>query len=84
MIGKGSLMVKYSKIGLSPSSKLELRLSEKLVRDCILGFFLVFSFLVIGVDDNALFGEFRVFDDDESDISLLCVSFGVMNIASSR
>lgn len=46
--------------------------------------FLIFSDRSIYIDGNTFFGEFGGFDDDESDISLLYVLFGVLDIASSR
>lgn len=77
-------MVKCSMIGLSSSFKFVSRLSDEFVRDYILSFLLVFSFFVVGEDESTFLGEFWGFDDDESDIGLLCVSFGVQGSASSR
>lgn len=75
MTGRGSLAVKNSMIGLSPSSSFVSMLSEEFDRDCNLGFLVFFSLLVV-VDDIKIFGEFGGLEDDESDFSLLCVSLG--------
>jgi len=76
VIGKGAFTVKYSMIGFSFSSKLISRLLDEFVRDCIFGFLMVFSFFLSKVDGNKALGESGGLDDEESDISLFCVSIG--------
>jgi len=84
IIGKDSLIVKCLIIGFSFSSKFESRLLDELEQDCILGFLVIFSFFVAVLDDNKALGESGGLDDDESDISLFCVSIGARDNASSR
>lgn len=78
-------MGKYSLVGrFSPSSNFLSDLLGEFDRDRILGFLVVFSFLVVMIGSNKLLGEFRGFEDDESDVSLLYVSFDVRNSVFSR
>ena len=77
-------MVKYSIIGLSPSFSFVSRLMDEFDRNCILGFLVVFSFLVVVVDDNKIFVDSGSLENDESDFSILCVSFSIRDSASSR
>jgi hypothetical protein len=48
-------------------------------RDCILGFLVVFSFLVLVADDNKIFGESEGLEDDESDINHSYILLGMRN-----
>jgi len=89
VIGRWSLLVKYSSISFSDfshSSEFMFDLLAELDRDCIFAFLIVFSFSFVAIEEFMFTGESGGFDEDESEIGLLYVSCvgGVDDCGSSR